>query len=408
MVESGGGTWWLHFAKDSGPARDDGLLARVGRLGVRLDAGRPLFLDHEGVPHDAGNKFFASGRMRNLTAGTNRQYAFALRTWFNFLQTRSKEWTGAAENDLFDYRFWRTSALDNPRRISGATWQGDLAAILAFHDWAADRLGTNRLLPAAQKQAWVGNRVAVRDPRARASAIRAADVKWLSPGAFRLWRDVGIHGKEPGGAEKTRWRPRSQTRDAAFVDGLYRTGLRIQELASICLIELPADGAAKAYATARLAGSCAKGGRSRRYWMGRESLDGMWNYVQTDRAAAILRGLESGLYESLAGRRIVQGITDRGLVRIAEPGGSTVLANLNDLSPADRSLLFIKGPDGLEDFREQFGDTWSLVQTMLGHSDVNTTRNIYLEPFIGLRGRGGRFRPPTGSSKPCVPSRTSS
>ncbi|GAA3320675.1 hypothetical protein [Arthrobacter ramosus] len=408
MVESGGGTWWLHFAKDSGPARDDGLLARVGRLGVRLDAGRPLFLDHEGVPHDAGNKFFASGRMRNLTAGTNRQYAFALRTWFNFLQTRSKEWTGAAENDLFDYRFWRTSALDNPRRISGATWQGDLAAILAFHDWAADRLGTNRLLPAAQKQAWVGNRVAVRDPRARASAIRAADVKWLSPGAFRLWRDVGIHGKEPGGAEKTRWRPRSQTRDAAFVDGLYRTGLRIQELASICLIELPTDGAAKAYATARLAGSCAKGGRSRRYWMGRESLDGMWNYVQTDRAAAILRGLESGLYESLAGRRIVQGITDRGLVRIAEPGGSTVLANLNDLSPADRSLLFIKGPDGLEDFREQFGDTWSLVQTMLGHSDVNTTRNIYLEPFIGLRGRGGRFRPPTGSSKPCVPSRTSS
>ncbi|BAS18693.1 integrase domain protein SAM domain protein (plasmid) [Arthrobacter sp. Hiyo8] len=132
-------------------------------------------------------------------------------------------------------------------------------------------------------------------------------------------------------------------------------------------------------------------------------------------------------------------------------------ANLNDLSPADRRLLFTEGPEGLEplalwlnedgsprakgawyksfalankrvrkagidrlkchphmlrhsfalrwyavgrlvwehrragagsdrmeDFREQFGDTWSLVQTMLGHSDVNTTRNIYLEPFIGL------------------------
>ncbi|MGY4543651.1 site-specific recombinase XerD [Arthrobacter sp. UYNi723] len=457
MVESGGGTWWLHFAQDSGPARDDGLLARVGRQAMRLDAGRPFFLDREGGPHDAGNGFFASGRMRNLAAGTNRKYAFALRTWFNFLHLRGKEWTGASDSDLFDYRFWRTSALDNPRRISGATWQGDLAAILAFHDWATDRLGADRLLPAAQKQAWAGNRTAVRDPRARASGIRAADVKWLSPGAFRLWRDVGIHGREPGGAEKTRWRPRSQTRDAAFVDGLYGTGLRIQELASICLIELPADGAAKAYATARLAGSCAKGGRSRRYWMGRESLDGMWNYVQTDRAAAIRRGVESGLYDSRAGRRIVQGITDRGLVRIVEPGGSTVHANLNDLSPADRSLLFIKGPDGLEplalwlnedgsprakrawyksfalankrvrkagidrlechphmlrhsfalrwyavgrlvwerrragagsdrleDFREQFGDTWSLVQTMLGHLDVNTTRNIYLEPFIGL------------------------
>ncbi|HAG60974.1 MAG TPA: integrase, partial [Arthrobacter bacterium] len=122
----------------------------------------------------------------------------------------------------------------------------------------------------------------------------------------------------------------------------------MQELASICLIELPADGAAKAYATARLAGSCAKGGRSRRYWMGREALDGMWNYVQTDRAAAIRRGVESGLYESRAGRRIVQGITDRDLVLIVEPGGSTVHANLNDLSPADRRLLFVEGPDGLE------------------------------------------------------------
>ncbi|BAS18691.1 integrase domain protein SAM domain protein (plasmid) [Arthrobacter sp. Hiyo8] len=224
MVESDGETWWLHFAQDSGPGGDDNLLARAGRQGVRLDAGRPFFLDRGGVPHDAGNRFFASGRMRNLTAGTNRKYAFALRTWFNFLQTRGKKWSAASESDLFDYRFWRTSASENPRRISGATWQCDLAAVLAFHDWASDRLGTDRLLPAVQKQAWAGKRAAVRDPRARASAIRAADVKWLSPGAFRLWRDTGIHGKEPNGAEKTRWRPRSQTRDAAFVDGLYGTG----------------------------------------------------------------------------------------------------------------------------------------------------------------------------------------
>jgi integrase len=262
---------------------------------------------------------------------------------------------------------------------------------------------------------------------------------------------------EPSGVEKTRWRPRSQTRDAAFVDGLYGTGLRLQELSSLCRIELPPDGGAKAYAMARLAGGCAKGRRGRRYWMGREALNGMWNYVQTDRASAVRRGRESGLYQNWPGRRIVHGITDRGVVRFAEPGGIAVHANLNDLTPAERRLLFFEGPDGLEplplwlnedgsprakgawyksfalankrvrkagidrlechphmlrhsfalrwyavgrlvwerrragkgadrleDFREQFGDTWSLVQTMLAHSDVNTTRNIYLEPFIGL------------------------
>ncbi|BAS18692.1 hypothetical protein AHiyo8_pI69960 (plasmid) [Arthrobacter sp. Hiyo8] len=51
--------------------------------------------------------------------------------------------------------------------------------------------------------------------------------------------------------------------------------------------------------------------------MGREALDGMWNYVQTDRAAAIRRGIESGLYQNLTPRRIVQGITDNGRLRIA-------------------------------------------------------------------------------------------
>ena len=46
-------------------------------------------------------------------------------------------------------------------------------------------------------------------------------------------------------------------------------------------------------------------------------------------------------------------------------------------------LIWSRQVDGVDaehqrDLREQFGDTWSLVQTMLGHSDVNTTKNVYL------------------------------
>jgi hypothetical protein len=40
--------------------------------------------------------------------------------------------------------------------------------------------------------------------------------------------------------------------------------------------------------------------------------------------------------------------------------------------------------DERRDFREQFGGTWDLVQTMLGHRRVETTRNVYLEPFRTL------------------------
>lgn len=36
------------------------------------------------------------------------------------------------------------------------------------------------------------------------------------------------------------------------------------------------------------------------------------------------------------------------------------------------------------DFREQFGNTWDLVRTLLGHRSIETTRNIYLEPFRDL------------------------
>ncbi|WP_206281740.1 hypothetical protein [Streptomyces agglomeratus] len=36
------------------------------------------------------------------------------------------------------------------------------------------------------------------------------------------------------------------------------------------------------------------------------------------------------------------------------------------------------------DFREQFGDTWHLVQTMIGHRRVETTKEVYLEPFRSL------------------------
>jgi integrase len=40
--------------------------------------------------------------------------------------------------------------------------------------------------------------------------------------------------------------------------------------------------------------------------------------------------------------------------------------------------------DERADFREQFGDTWHLVQTMLGHARVETTQRVYLEPFKTL------------------------
>jgi len=42
-------------------------------------------------------------------------------------------------------------------------------------------------------------------------------------------------------------------------------------------------------------------------------------------------------------------------------------------------------PDERRDYRLLFGDPWTLVQTLLGHTNPQTTRDIYLEPVSGLQ-----------------------
>lgn len=42
-------------------------------------------------------------------------------------------------------------------------------------------------------------------------------------------------------------------------------------------------------------------------------------------------------------------------------------------------------PEERRDYRMLFGDPWTLVQTLLGHTNPQTTRDIYLEPVSGLQ-----------------------
>ncbi|MEV8183293.1 site-specific integrase [Specibacter sp. NPDC078692] len=465
-------TWFLYFVQELPKSENDDLLLRAlsSLNGTRLDSGRigkPFLLDQHGAPHSAFNAFFASGRMRNRAPSTNRKYAHALRVWMNFLELRTISWETVTDDDLFDYKFWRRTDPNNPRPVSGSTWGGDLAAISAFHDWAARTRGITTILATTDHQGR-GSHYAnpgmprtdyasTRDRRVIASTVRSADVKWFSPGAFRKWRDVGLHGIAPNGQERTRWRPRSQTRDAAFVDGLYGTGLRLQEWASVLTCELRQPAEQNRYVTLQLAAGCAKGGHGHSYWVKREVINSVNDYIETDRAAAIRRAQASQVYDQLTGIRIVTRVGGGGRLELTEPDGTSLPVKVNNLSPQQRALLFTRtngkleplalwlhenglprpkrswyksfaranarvekaGIDRLQchphmlrhsfalrwyavgrliwerrsshldahqtlDFREQFGDTWSLVQTMLGHADVNTTKKIYLEPFRSL------------------------
>ncbi|MFE5998980.1 hypothetical protein ACFQ6C_19250 [Streptomyces sp. NPDC056454] len=80
------------------------------------------------------------------------------------------------------------------------------------------------------------------------SDVKTSDVKWLSPRAFRLWRNVGLGGMLPGGLEDEARRGRPVGRDTAVADLKYSSGLRRREGGTLLLCELPVLGRRNYYA----------------------------------------------------------------------------------------------------------------------------------------------------------------
>ncbi|MFE4753223.1 hypothetical protein ACFRIB_23600 [Streptomyces mirabilis] len=79
---------------------------------------------------------------------------------------------------------------------------------------------------------------------------------------FEQWRDVGLSGYGFDGARRAGWRGRNEDRDVAFVDGLYGTGLRLQEWGSVLDVELLRSSTARLFA-GLAGGSVPEGGRRR-------------------------------------------------------------------------------------------------------------------------------------------------
>ena len=137
-------------------------------------------------------------------------------------------------------------------------------------------------------------------PRAR----RQEDVKWLDPGGYRRWRDLGVRGLDLSGRPDRWWQGRNGERDAAFCDGLYGTGLRVSEWANVVLPELPPYDRCRGYYTCELADACAKGGSGASVLdapLGDEEPAVLYRGART---AAVRRAQAEGRYEQLDGLRL--------------------------------------------------------------------------------------------------------
>jgi hypothetical protein len=416
------------------------LASWVRRAGGRH--GQRFLLGPEGFPDVRVNAFLASPRMRSLAGNTQRDYAYSLALWLNFLVALGCPWWEAGEDEAEEFQFWRLTDPENDQRVGASAYSKDLAACKKFYKWAAGRYPT------------------VADPFAGVEfpvARKMADVKWLDPAAIVRWRDLGVRGRGLDGRRDRSWRGRNEQRDAAFVDGLYGTGLRLAEWSSVVLPELPRLAPGREYYTCALADACAKGGFGHSFWMPRSVLVAVCAYIEGARARAVREAQAAGRYEGVRRLRVVSQTRGREWVVLEDGAGGTVERRWEVLGPERRQKLFSRTAAGLEpvwlwlnedgmprdahgwqhtftganariaalglqdfsatahmmrhsfalkwfsigklvnasrlahldeeevkDFREQFGNSWHLVQTMLGHRRVETTKNVYLEPFRKL------------------------
>jgi len=173
--------------------------------------------------------------------------------------------------------------------------------------------------------------------------------------AFEQWRDVGLRGYGFDGLRRAGWRGENEDRDAAFVDGLYGTGLRLSEWASVLDVELPADvsaGGGSRFPKAWLSAACVKGRREgREYRIPRGVLRSVASYldpVEGSRAEVVRRAQRAGRYDHVPGTRIVTGCHSRRRTLAIESGDGVRQVPADALGPDERRLLFRRTAGGLE------------------------------------------------------------
>lgn len=341
---------WQLFWTDRGGRLADLSMAGAGdleererRLGIRQR--QPILVSPDGRVDARLSEFFRRPPFVGKAPGTQESYALDYRLFFTFLWRSGLTWDRATAEDLEDWEDWRLRAEANDAPIGGAKWGRELAAYRLLYDWATAR-GYVAVNPVRLRSVRTRDGAMAEVPELAPVDVRTSDVKWLTPRAWRLWRDVGLRGMLPDGTEDPAWRGRNDGRDAAFADLLYGSGLRRREAGTLLESELPSLGDQRFYA-ARLATAAAK--RAGRYfYVSHAGLRAVKDYRLTTRALAVRQAQEAGTYERLEGLRVVEEVTRRGEVRWSSPGGRTGRVGLNELDDRQRLRLFVRGPQGLE------------------------------------------------------------
>ena len=232
------------------------LAEREAALGIR--SGQPFLLMPDGRPDVDVLEFFRSAAFQSLAAGSQESYAptsscfcpscpfkasTGERPHSSILPTMSSggDATNRTRIALVPRRFhetWRRSRSSTTGSSGVATWASPVALHKPSSTGDSD---STRLQP---------------------NAVRSVQLKWLTPRAYKRWRDVGLGGYRSDGRRDATWRGRNDGRNLAFAEALWSSGLRLREAGTLVLGEIPSADNQVRYAKARV-GCRGEGSRPR-------------------------------------------------------------------------------------------------------------------------------------------------
>lgn len=342
------------------PSLREGVLEGFGDLHERAarngaQHGTPVLVTASGFADPGVNLFFRVAPMKGRGVRTWRRYAYTLVVWLNFLETFGRSWREATARDVEAFKDWRLTDVRNDDRIGAGSFDTDRAALNTFYTWASRTYGVRNPVAGVSSASGDGGRSGQglgpggrRREGLRPAGARRRQVKWMLRAPFEQWRDIGLCGYGFDGVRRAGWRGPNEDRDAAFVDGLYGTGLRLQEWGSVLDVELPRSSQGR-LPRAWLAAACVKGAREGRWYrVPRQVLRGIEGYadpLEGSRTEAMRRAQRRGVYERLAYGRVVSGYNARSRLLYLEGGGSL---SVDVLGPDERRLLLRRTQFGLE------------------------------------------------------------
>jgi integrase family protein with SAM-like domain len=176
---------------------------RARRNGAR--SGTPYFTGPDGRPDPRINQFWREPGVRGRSEATIRRSAFSVKVWLNFLAACGVAWDQVGPECLAAFKDWRMSAEDNGAHVEAGSFRNDLTAIRRLYMWAGR---THHGIDNPVRVVVYGQTFWGEDKcRLEASppAVRKADVKWLSPQAYRQWRNTRLRGFTAGGLPDDSW-----------------------------------------------------------------------------------------------------------------------------------------------------------------------------------------------------------